>query len=79
MQDVRIIYRFICNVQGAADAAGKSGAWFFFSSNQRFMVKIASDRERALLLKILPCEPPATSYEGVFQSQSESTGFLNSQ
>ena len=38
---------------GTADAAGKSAAWFFFSADQRFMVKIATEVEKDLLLSIL--------------------------
>jgi hypothetical protein len=38
---------------GQADAAGKSSAWFFFSSDQRYMVKIATELEKELLLDIV--------------------------
>jgi 1-phosphatidylinositol-4-phosphate 5-kinase len=39
---------------GKADAAGKSAAWFFFSSNQKYMLKLATAKEKDLMVKILP-------------------------
>ena len=39
---------------GTADAAGKSLAWFFFSSNQQYVLKSTTLVEKELLLKILP-------------------------
>jgi hypothetical protein len=38
---------------GVADAAGKSSAYFYFSADQRYVVKLATTAERDLMLEIL--------------------------
>ena len=45
MPDLRIV--------GQADAAGKSAAWFFLSSNQQYILKLTTKKELALMCEIM--------------------------
>ena len=38
---------------GQADAAGKSNAWFFFSADQRYLIKVMTEKEKNIMLRIL--------------------------